>query len=219
MPEGRALADSTTGCCCLWPWMADIQSSLRRLQESIRGLSDASALVGAAAVSVHSEADEASDPGRSIFEHVTSPGNDRGGSPSIASTPTFNKAARHQHRSHRHDEREGSSSRESIREGGGVRGGPPKQQQQEQQQSFLSSIGGDLRESAEVRSDFGFSKVLAGWQTRRNSKCLESERLPCVASLRCLYLRGSLLGAGAACGALPCRGNYCCPFRVHLIRR
>lgn len=153
----------TTGCCCLWPCMADIQSSLRRLQESIRGLSDASALVGAAAVSVHSEADEASDPGRSIFEHVTSPGNDRGGSPSTASTPTFNKAARHQHRSHRHDEPEGSSSRDSIREGGGVRGGSPKQQQQEQQQqSFLSSIGGDLRESAEVRFDFDFFEVFGG---------------------------------------------------------
>lgn len=136
--------------------MADIQSSLRRLQDSIRGLSDASALVGAAAVSVHSGADETSDPGGSIFEHVTSPNNNLGGSPSIASTPTLNKAARHRHRSHRHDEREGYSPRASTREGGGNRGGSPKLKQQEQQQSFLSSIGGDLRESAEVRSDFDF---------------------------------------------------------------
>lgn len=139
----------------MWPWMADIQSSLRRLQESIRGLSDASALVGAAAVSVHSGTDEASDPDGSIFEHVTSPTNNpKGGSPSIASTPTFNKAARHQRRSRRHGERASSSSRGSTSGGGGAHGGPPKLQQQEQQQSFLSSIGGDLRESAEVRFDF-----------------------------------------------------------------
>ncbi|CAN0546255.1 unnamed protein product, partial [Ectocarpus sp. 12 AP-2014] len=72
--------------------MSDIQSSLRRLQESIRGLSDASALVGATeAISVHSQergnGDIYDDGGGVITSPVFAGSSTRGSSSTRRSRP------------------------------------------------------------------------------------------------------------------------------------
>lgn len=135
-------------CCLAGLWMTDIQSSLRRLQDSIRGLSDASALVGATTASV---ASSGGSVGRDIFENrdeTSCDNNDHGhtrsdlqglpGATSRFSTLTFKDA---------------DNSRRLVGRGsnGSCAGSPKLSPQQQQQQSFLSSLGaGDLRDSAEV---------------------------------------------------------------------
>ncbi len=128
--------------------MADIQSSLRRLQESIRGLSDASALVGAVDLA-HSggsrEGNEILDgDGIGVDIGIISTNRSRSRSPA-ASSASF----QHRHPSPRqdrdhgrhHDEEDGRSSRSSN-------AGIPAREEQ----SVLSSIPRASRDSAEVSS-------------------------------------------------------------------
>lgn len=139
--------------------MADIQTSLRRLQESIRGLSDASALVGpatGAASDVEGGSYEAGTAAGGILGSETSTfpaPNRRSRSRSSSVLSAANKAPLQQQFKQRHDDRGGGSSRESLggSSGGGDGGGGSGGMLQEQP-SFFSSIAAedDLRESAEV---------------------------------------------------------------------
>lgn len=123
-----------TGC------MADIQSSLQRLQESIRGLSDASALVGALDVEVgENEAvafEEEHGAGTSV-------------SPPLQQPAAFSPRKHRRHR--RHGESVGGSGGAGLetdrRSSLGSSGGPPTH---DEEQSLLSSIPRELRDSAEV---------------------------------------------------------------------
>lgn len=123
------------------PWMADIQSSLRRLQESIRGLSDASALVGA--VNLSEDGDEqplvtsaaAASPAGSLASSRA--GRRRTAS---SSTSAFDDVSGQVYHRHRDDMGEEISAV----------GGSARQDEQQAEGSFLSSIPRDLRESAEV---------------------------------------------------------------------
>lgn len=127
--------------------MADIQSSLRRLQESIRGLSDASALVGAVNLSENGDDEQPletsaplapSSPGSLARRRSISSGRQRTASPSSSA---FDDTSGREYRDHR-DGLGGELS---------PVGGSAKQDEQQGERSFLSSIPRDLRESAEVR--------------------------------------------------------------------
>lgn len=117
--------------------MADIQSSLQRLQESIRGLSDASALVGALDVS------------GGIFEEGRA-----GTAGTSVSPPRQQAVSSPSEYHHRRRDEEGAGSNGSAAAGPdrrsslGSSGGLPTDD--EEQSILLSSIPRELRDSAEV---------------------------------------------------------------------
>lgn len=129
--------------------MADIQSSLRRLQESIRGLSDASALVGAVDLAHSSgEANEILD-GIGIDIGISTNRSRSRSRSSATSRASFQHRHpsphqdRHHDRGRHNDEEDGRSSRSSN----GLAGVPAREEQ-----SVLSSIPRESRDSAEVSS-------------------------------------------------------------------
>lgn len=120
--------------------MTDIQSSLQRLQESIRGLSDASALVGGAL-------DVDIDVNQDIFQE------EQGGVGTSISPPQQQPVSSpNKYHRRRHDDgvdgRGGVRTEPDRRSSLGSSSGSPSHD--EERQSMLSSIPRELRDSAEV---------------------------------------------------------------------
>lgn len=146
--------------------MADIQSSLRRLQESIRGLSDASALVGAAPTGPSSvvSREDASGGSRSSGKSRSSENGlieiksrRSGDAPRPRSTSTSSASTTaQQHHQRYHGENNRSVTSEVSSRGGSGDGDSGRQHQEHPlEQSFLlSSLGGDVRDSAEVQQQY-----------------------------------------------------------------
>ncbi|CAM9504017.1 unnamed protein product, partial [Ectocarpus sp. 12 AP-2014] len=167
--------------------MSDIQSSLRRLQESIRGLSDASALVGATeAVSVHSQeggnGDIYDDGGGVITSPVVAGSSTRGSSSTRRSRPasstskssSTDKYHQHQHRQHFDGDDDGDARSSQS----GRRAKRPEEP--EPSASFLSSIPRDLRESAEMRA----ARELEDLRMEKESLDVMRQQLAAVHQLR-----------------------------------
>ena len=133
--------------------MADIQSSLQRLQESIRGLSDASALVGALGVDVDVNQDIFQEEQAGVGTSVSPPQQ-----PAVSSPTKYHRLP--------HDGGVsvigGVATEPDGRSSLGSSGGPSSHD--EEQQSMLSSIPRELRDSAEVRcvNPIRVSHALAG---------------------------------------------------------
>ncbi|CAM9586946.1 unnamed protein product [Scytosiphon promiscuus] len=157
--------------------MADIQSSLRRLQESIRGLSDASALVGAVNLSEDGEEQplETSAAGASPGSVARSRGAcssnaGRQGTAASSSSSAFDDASGQEYHG-RHDGVGGELSPD---------GGSAKQDGQHDERSFLSSIPRDLRESAEIRA----ARELEDLRQEKESLQVMKQQLAAVHQLR-----------------------------------
>eukprot|EP00903_Cladosiphon_okamuranus_P013256 g12360.t2 len=155
--------------------MADIQSSLQRLQDSIRGLSDASALVGALDVDV--------DVHQAIFEEQQA-GTGTSISPPQPAVPLPRKYHRH-----RQDDGVGDCGgvgteperRSSVGSSSSSSSGRPPSHDEEQQ-SVLSSIPRErgLRDSAEMRA----ARELEDLRLEKESLQVMKQQLAAVHKLR-----------------------------------
>eukprot|EP00752_Nemacystus_decipiens_P008373 g7484.t2 len=154
--------------------MADIQSSLQRLQESIRGLSDASALVGALDVDIDVDANQ------DIFQEEQA-GLGTSVSPPLQQPPAASSSPSKYH-GRRHDEGLGGSggleAEPDRRSSLGSSGGP--RTHDAEHQSMLSSIPREVRDSAELRA----ARELEDLRLEKESLQVMKQQLAAVHKLR-----------------------------------